>query len=258
MTGQTIAHYKITAKLGEGGMGEVFLATDTRLDRQVALKFLPALLQADPEARERLLREARAASKLNHKNILTIYAVESADGRDFIVMEYVDGRSLKDILDSHEAMPIDQVIRTVLQICDGLSAAHEQGIVHRDIKPANILLTSKGQAKITDFGLATWRGAIQLTKEGTTVGTAGYMSPEQIQGRKVDPRSDLFSLGVMLYEMLAGRRPFAGDHDAAITYSIINDIPEPLARFKSGLHPGLRSEERRVGKECRSRWSPYH
>lgn len=239
MIGQTIAHYKISAKLGEGGMGEVFLATDTRLDRQVALKFLPASLQSDPESRERLLREARAASKLNHKNILTIYAVESAEGRDFIVMEYVDGQSLKDLIDAKEPIPLDQILRIGLQVCDGLSAAHEHGIVHRDIKPANILLTSKGQAKITDFGLATWRGAIQLTKEGTTVGTAAYMSPEQIQGKKVDPRSDLFSLGVMLYELIAGRRPFAGDHDAAISYAIMNDIPEPLARFKSGVHPSL-------------------
>lgn len=239
MIGQTIAHYKISAKLGEGGMGEVFLATDTKLDRQVALKFLPSSLQSDPESRERLLREARAASKLNHKNILTIYAVESADGRDFIVMEYVDGKSLKDLIDASESIPLDQTLRLGLQICDGLSAAHEHGIVHRDIKPANILLTSKGQVKITDFGLATWRGAVQLTKEGTTVGTAAYMSPEQIQGKKVDTRSDLFSLGVMLYEMIASRRPFGGDHDAAISYAILNEIPEPLARFKSGLHPSL-------------------
>lgn len=239
MIGQTIAHYKITAKLGEGGMGEVFLATDTKLDRQVALKFLPASLQSDPESRERLLREARAASKLNHKNILTIYAVESAEGRDFIVMEYVDGKSLKELIDAREQIPLDQILRIGLQVCDGLSAAHEHGIVHRDIKPANILLTAKGQAKITDFGLATWRGAVQLTKEGTTVGTAAYMSPEQIQGKKVDPRSDLFSLGVMLYEMIANRRPFAGDHDAAITYAIMNDVPEPLARFKSNVHPAL-------------------
>ncbi len=239
MIGQTIAHYRISAKLGEGGMGEVFLATDTRLDRQVALKFLPSSLQSDPESRERLLREARAASKLNHKNILTIYAVESANGRDFIVMEYVDGKSLKDLLDSREQVPLDQILRFGLQICDGLSAAHEHGIVHRDIKPANILLTSKGQVKVTDFGLATWRGAIQLTKEGTTVGTAAYMSPEQIQGKKVDTRSDLFSLGVMLYELIANRRPFEGDHDAAISYAILNDVPEPLARFKSALPVAL-------------------
>lgn len=255
MIGQTIAHYKITAKLGEGGMGEVFLATDTKLDRQVALKFLPASLQSDPESRERLMREARAASKLNHKNILTIYAVESAEGRDFIVMEYVDGKSLKDLIDTNEQTPLDQILRIGLQVCDGLSAAHENGIVHRDIKPANILLTAKGQVKITDFGLATWRGAIQLTKEGTTVGTAAYMSPEQIQGKKVDPRSDLFSLGVVLYELVAHRRPFAGDHDAAISYAILNDVPEPLARFKANVHPALeQSVARALEKDSATRY----
>ncbi len=239
MIGQTISHYKITAKLGEGGMGEVFLATDTSLDRQVALKFLPASLQKDPEARERLIREAKAASKLNHKNILTIHAVASAEGRDFIVMEYVEGQSLRELLDSGEDMPILQVLKIGMQICDGLATAHEQSVIHRDIKPANILITPKGQVKITDFGLATWRGASQLTKEGTTVGTAAYMAPEQIQGKKPDPRSDLFSLGVVLYEMIARRRPFQGDHDAAISYAISNEIPEPLQRYKSGVHPGL-------------------
>lgn len=239
MIGGNISHYKITAKLGEGGMGEVFLATDTSLDRQVALKFLPASLQKDPEARERLLREAKAASKLNHKNILTIHSVASAEDRDFIVMEYVEGKSLRDLLDAGDEIPIAQILRIGMQVCDGLATAHEQGVVHRDIKPANILITPKGHVKITDFGLATWRGASQLTKEGTTVGTAAYMAPEQIQGKKTDPRSDLFSLGVVLYEMIARRRPFLGDHDAAISYAITNEIPEPLQRYKSGVHPGL-------------------
>lgn len=239
MIGQSISHYKITAKLGEGGMGEVFLATDTSLDRQVALKFLPATLQRDPEARERLIREAKAASKLNHKNILTIHSVASAEDRDFIVMEFVEGKSLRDLLDAGDEIPIAQILRIGMQICDGLSTAHEQGVVHRDIKPANILITPKGHVKITDFGLATWRGASQLTKEGTTVGTAAYMAPEQIQGKKTDPRSDLFSLGVVLYELIARRRPFNGEHDAAISYAITNEIPEPLQRYKSGVHPGL-------------------
>ncbi|MBI5867556.1 MAG: protein kinase [candidate division Zixibacteria bacterium] len=239
MIGQTILHYKITAKLGEGGMGEVYLATDTKLDRPVALKLLPSALQADPEAKERLLREARAASKLNHKNILTIYAVERAGDRDFIVMEYVEGRSLKEVIDAHEPMPLDQVLKIGLQICDGLATAAENNVVHRDIKPANIILTPKGQVKITDFGLATWRGASRLTKDGSTVGTAGYMSPEQVQGGKTDHRSDLFSAGVVLYELIAGRSPFNGEHDAAISYAIVNESPEPLARFKSGLPTGL-------------------
>lgn len=239
MIGQTIGRYKITAKLGEGGMGEVYLATDTSLDRPVALKFLSKALQNDAEARERLLREAKSVSKLNHKNILTIYAVESLEGRDFLVMEYVEGKSLRERIDAGEDWSIEQILRIGLQICDGLSAAHKQDVIHRDIKPANILLTSEGQVKIADFGLATWRGATQLTREGTTVGTAAYMSPEQIQGKKTDPRSDLFSLGVVLYEMIARRRPFNGEHDAAISYAITNEIPEPLQRFKSGVHPGL-------------------
>ncbi|MEW5875530.1 MAG: protein kinase [Candidatus Zixiibacteriota bacterium] len=239
MIGQTISHYNITAKIGEGGMGEVYLATDTNLDRPVALKFLPESLRNEPEPRERLLREAKAASKLNHKNILTIHAVESSDGHDFIVMEYIEGRSLKEILDSREDLPIPELLRIGLQICDGLATAHEQGVVHRDIKPANILVTPKGQVKITDFGLATWKGATQLTKEGSTVGTAAYMSPEQVQGKPVDARCDIFSTGVVLYELITRRQPFQGGHDAAIAYSILNDLPEPMARYKSGLHSGL-------------------
>ncbi len=239
MIGQTISHYKITAKLGEGGMGEVYLATDTSLDRQVALKFLPASLQKDPEARERLIREAKAVSRLNHKNILTIHYVESVEGRDFLVMEYVEGQTLKEMLDAGEEIPQDQLLRIALQICDGLAAAHEQGVVHRDIKPANILITPKGQVKISDFGLATWRGARHLTKEGSTVGTAAYMSPEQVQGGTVDARSDIFSAGVVLYELITRTLPFKGDHDAAFAYAILNENPEPLARYKSNVHPGL-------------------
>jgi len=239
MIGQQIGQYRITEKIGEGGMGEVYLATDTSLDRKVALKFLPASLRNDPEARERLLREAKAASKLNHKNILTVYAVESIDDHDFIAMEYIEGQSLKEMLDSHEEIPMAQVLRIGLHLCDGLAAAHEQGVVHRDIKPANILVTPKGQVKITDFGLATWHGAQQLTKEGSTVGTAAYMSPEQVQGIAVDARSDIFSAGIVLYELITQHQPFPGEHDAAKAYSILNESPEPLARYKTSIHPGL-------------------
>ncbi len=255
MIGESIGRYKITAKLGEGGMGEVYLATDTSLDRSVALKFLPAALQKDPEARERLLREAKAVSKLNHKNVLTIHSVESVDGRDFLVMEYVDGRTLKDLLDSGDDIPMDQILRIGLQICDGLASAHEQGIVHRDIKPANIMVTPKGQVKIADFGLATWRGAGQLTKEGSTVGTAAYMSPEQVQGGTVDVRSDIFSAGVVLYELITRNLPFKGDHDAAFAYSILNEAPEPLARYKSNVHPGLQQViDRALDKDQSTRY----
>lgn len=239
MIGESIGRYKITAKLGEGGMGEVYLASDMSLDRPVALKFLSKALQNDAEARERLLREAKSVSKLNHKNILTIYAVESLDGRDFLVMEYVEGKSLRERMDAGEDWPIEQILRIGLQICDGLASAHEQGIVHRDIKPANIMVTPKGQVKIADFGLATWRGAGQLTKEGSTVGTAAYMSPEQVQGGTVDVRSDIFSAGVVLYELITRNLPFKGDHDAAFAYAILNDPPEPLARYKSNVHLGL-------------------
>lgn len=255
MIGESIGRYKITAKLGEGGMGEVYLATDTALDRSVALKFLPSALQRDPEARERLLREAKAVSKLNHKNVLTIHSVESIDGRDFLVMEYVEGRTLKDLLDSGDDIPMDHILRIGLQLCDGLASAHELGIVHRDIKPANILINSKWQVKIADFGLATWRGAGQLTKEGSTVGTAAYMSPEQVQGGKIDVRSDIFSAGVVLYELITRNLPFKGDHDAAFAYSILNESPEPLARYKKDVNPGLQQViDRALDKDQSTRY----
>ncbi len=255
MIGESIGRYKITAKLGEGGMGEVYLATDTSLDRSVALKFLPAALQRDPEARERLLREAKAVSKLNHKNVLTIHSVESIHGRDFLVMEYVEGRTLKDMLESGDDIPMDQILRIGLQICDGLASAHEQGIVHRDIKPANILINAKNQVKIADFGLATWKGAGQLTKEGSTVGTAAYMSPEQVQGGKIDVRSDIFSAGVVLYELITRNLPFKGDHDAAFAYSILNEAPEPLARYKKSINPGLQQViDRALDKDQSTRY----
>lgn len=255
MVGESIGRYKIAAKIGEGGMGEVYLATDTSLDRSVALKFLPSALQRDPEARERLLREAKAVSKLNHKNVLTIHSVESIEGRDFLVMEYVEGRTLKDMLDSGDDIPMDQILRIGLQICDGLSSAHEQGIVHRDIKPANILINAKNQVKIADFGLATWRGAGQLTKEGSTVGTAAYMSPEQVQGGKIDVRSDIFSAGVVLYELITRNLPFKGDHDAAFAYSILNESPEPLARYKTNVNPGLQQViDRALDKDQSTRY----
>jgi serine/threonine-protein kinase len=238
MIGQIISHYKITAKLGEGGMGEVYLATDTKLNRPVALKFLPESLSRNPEARARLLREAQAASRLNHPNILTIYAVEEADGRDFIVMEYVEGRTLREWIREGD-LGLDRVLDLALQIAAGLVAAHGAGVVHRDIKPDNVKLTPAGQAKIMDFGLATWRGAARLTAEGSTVGTVAYASPEQVQGREVDHRSDIFSLGAVLYEMITGRLPFPGDHEAAIIYSIVNEPLQPLARYRVSLSDEL-------------------
>jgi len=244
MIGQTISHYRITARLGAGGMGEVYLATDTKLDRTVALKFLPAAVADDPEARARLLREAQAASRLNHPNILTVYAVEEADGHDFIVMEYVEGQSLKELIQQGD-LGLDRVLDLALQIGAGLVAAHGAGVIHRDIKPDNIKVTPGGQAKIMDFGLATWRGATRLTAEGSTVGTVAYASPEQAQGKDVDHRSDIFSLGAVLYEMITGRLPFPGAHEAAIIYSIVNEPPQPLARYCASIPNDL---QRAIGK----------
>jgi tetratricopeptide (TPR) repeat protein len=236
--GTKLGPYEIVRRIGVGGMGEVYLATDTKLERSVALKFLPESLRADPEARERLLREAKAASKLNHKNILTIHAVEDIDGHDFIVMEYVSGHPLSDLIEEGK-LTTEQIIRIAQHVADGLMTAHGTGVVHRDIKPANIFITDQGQAKIMDFGLATWHGATKLTREGSTVGTLAYSSPEQAQGLDIDHRSDLFSTGVLLYEMITGRRPFTGEHEAAIIYSIVNEQSEPLARYKADVPPGI-------------------
>jgi TolB-like protein/Flp pilus assembly protein TadD/predicted Ser/Thr protein kinase len=238
MIGKKISHYEIIQKIGEGGMGEVFLARDTRLGRNVALKFVPDDIRDSASARERLLREATAASKLNHANIVGLYDIGEADGRDFIVMEYVDGRPLRDVIEAGD-LDMDRALDLARQICRALGAAHDQDVIHRDVKSDNILITPGGEVKVLDFGLAKIEGAAKLTEDGSTVGTVAYMSPEQVQGRAVDGRSDLFSLGVLLYEMLTGRQPFRGEHRAAISYSIVNEDPEPLARYKSGIAEDL-------------------
>ena len=248
MIGQTIAHYKIVEKLGAGGMGEVFLAQDTKLERQVALKFLPESLTKNPEARQRLIREAKAASKLNHPNILTIYAVESIDDRDFIVMEYVDGYDLDEYLKAH-SLSLDEKLTLAIQIAEGLGKAHAAGVFHRDVKPSNVLIDADGHAKLLDFGLATFHGATRLTQTGTTIGTAAYMSPEQASSRDCDHRSDLFSLGVVIYEMTTDRLPFQGAHNAALMYAIVNEEPQPVARFVSGTPDELQ----RIITKCLSK-----
>ncbi|MEW5876062.1 MAG: serine/threonine-protein kinase, partial [Candidatus Zixiibacteriota bacterium] len=238
MIGQSIGHYKIISKLGSGGMGEVYLAEDTTLDRKVALKFLPEALSQNPEARERLLREAKAASKLNHSNIVTVHAVGRDADRDFIAMEYVDGRPLDEYL-GEKKRSTDELLRIAVQMARALEHAHAAGIIHRDLKPANIFIDREDRVRILDFGLASLPGARKLTQTGSTVGTIAYMAPEQVQGREADERSDLFSFGILLYEMLAGRPPFGGDHHAAIMYSILNDTPAPLSPIRPDIHPGI-------------------
>jgi len=234
MIGKAISHYRILEKLGEGGMGEVYLAQDTKLDRRVALKFLPAQLASDGEFKERFKREAQAAAALNHPNIITIHEVAEYESRPYIAMEYVEGEPLKDLITKKD-LPINKVIDISMQICEGLAKAHQAGIIHRDIKPQNILLDKDGRVRILDFGLAKLKRAAMLTQIGTTLGTVAYMSPEQAQGKEADPRSDIFSFGVVLYEMITGKLPFKGEHEAAVIYSIVNENPEPLARYKSDL-----------------------
>ncbi len=239
MIGETILHYKILEKLGEGGMGEVFKAQDTKLDRFVALKFLPSQLTASEDDKARFIQEAKAASAMNHPNVCTIYSIEEYEKQLFIAMEYVDGKTLKDKKDS---LSEKQILEIGIQVAEGLAAAHEKGIVHRDIKPENIMIRKDGIAQIMDFGLAKLRedsGVSRLTKAGTTMGTMGYMSPEQVQGLDVDHRTDIFSLGVVLYELFAGESPFKGVHETAIMYEIVNVDPPPISTVKEGIEPEL-------------------
>jgi len=238
MIGKTISHYKILEKLGEGGMGVVYKAQDIKLDRLVALKFLPQHLTADAVEKERFIHEAKAASALNHTNITTIYEIDEFEGQMFIVMEYCEGKTLKQIIEK-ETLSVKKVLDIGIQVCEGLAIAHEKGIVHRDIKSDNIMLTPRGQVKIMDFGLAKLKGATKLTKTRSTLGTLAYMSTEQAQGEEVDSRSDIFSFGVVLYELLTGKLPFGGEHQAAIIYSIINEEPQPVARFNNQVSAKL-------------------
>jgi serine/threonine protein kinase/Flp pilus assembly protein TadD len=238
MIGKTISHYKILEKLGEGGMGVVYKARDTKLDRLVALKFLPPHLTSEFEEKERFIHEAKAASALNHTNITTIYEIDEFEGQMFIVMEYCEGKTLKQVIQK-ETLSMKKILDIGIQVCEGLTAAHKKEIVHRDIKSDNIMVTKEGQVKITDFGLAKLKGATKLTKTRSTLGTLAYMSPEQAQGEEVDSRSDIFSFGVVLYEMITGQLPFKGEHQAAIIYSLINEAPEPLTRYKANVPEGL-------------------
>jgi serine/threonine protein kinase len=236
MIDQTISHYKILEKLGEGGMGVVYKSHDTKLNRTVALKFLPDRVNKDEAAKARFLQEAQAAAALNHPNICTIYGIEENEGHLFISMEYIEGGTLREKLPFAKT---DDALTIAMQIGEALQDAHAKGIVHRDIKADNVMLNAKGQAKVMDFGLAKLKGSLKLTRTSSTVGTLGYMAPEQIQGGEVDHRSDIFSFGVLLFEILTGILPFRGDHEAAMVYSIVNEEPENIQKYLPAPSPEL-------------------
>ena len=240
MIGKSVSHYQIIEKLGEGGMGIVYKAQDTKLKRTVALKLLPPEMTRDKEAKKRFLHEAQAASSLEHNNICNIHEIdETDDGQTFIVMACYDGIPLKDKIhpkgEAATPLPIDEAIDIAMQIAQGLKKAHDKGIVHRDIKPGNIFITEDGVVKIVDFGLAKLASLEKLTKTGTTVGTVSYMSPEQAGGKKVDHRTDIWSMGVVLYEMITGLLPFTGEYDQAVAYSILNEKQENVTAMRTGI-----------------------
>ena len=247
MIGQTLSHYKVLDKLGEGGMGTVYLAEDTSLNRKVALKMLPAQMASDPERLERFQREARAVAALNHPNIVTIYSVEESEHGPFITMELVNGKSLDRVI-SPAGLPIKEFLSIALALADALSSAHEKGITHRDLKPANIMVTVDGRVKILDFGLAKQQvvapgddipDMATLTREGVVIGTVPYMSPEQVQGKALDHTTDIFSVGIILYEMATGERPFQGQTPAELVSSILRDSPRPVNDVSAALPTSL-------------------
>jgi serine/threonine protein kinase/Flp pilus assembly protein TadD len=255
MIGRTVSHYRILEKLGGGGMGVVYKAQDLRLDRPVALKFLPPELTRDSEAKQRFIYEAKSASALDHPNICTIHELgETEEGQVFIVMACYDGETLRKRME-HGPLAMEQAVTLAMQIAAGLAEAHKGGIVHRDIKPANVIITGDGTAKIIDFGLAKLAGQARLTKTGSVVGTVVYMSPEQARGEEVDVRTDIWSLGVVIYEMLAGRSPFAAEHEQAVLYRILNEDPAPLTTYRQELPAEIvRIVERALQKEAVARY----
>jgi len=244
----------ILEKLGEGGMGVVYKAQDAQLQRPVAMKFLPPHVVDHPEEKERFIHEAQAASALNHPNVTTIYEIGDSPEGIFIAMEYVEGKTVKQISEKEEPS-LKRIYDIAIQVCEGLNAAHKKEIVHRDIKSDNIMVTQEGQVKIMDFGLAKLKGTAKITETGSTLGTAAYMSPEQASGEEIDSRSDIFSFGVVLYEMITGHLPFKGEHHAAILYAILNETPEPLIRYRANVPEGLqRMIDKALEKEREERY----
>ncbi len=252
MIGKTISHYKILEKLGEGGMGVVYKAEDTKLKRTVALKFLSPQAVGGEEEKKRFIHEAQAAAALHHPNICTVFEIDEAEGQTrqepgklFIAMAYLDGQSLKEKIEA-KPLKFDEAVDIAMQVADGLQEAHENGIVHRDIKSSNVMVMTKGQAVLMDFGLAKQAGKTMLTKEGASMGTVAYMSPEQAQGTAADHRTDIWSFGVMLYEMMTGQLPFRGDYEQAVVYSIMNEDAEPM----TGLRTGVPMELERIANKA--------
>ena len=255
MIGETLSQYRVVSKLGAGGMGEVYLAEDTNLKRQVALKVMPPEMAQHPERLLRFRREAEAVAALNHPNIVTIHNIEEIDGKRILVMELIEGESLDRKL-RPGGLSLSEVLAIAVPLTDALAAAHEKGIVHRDLKPANIMIRPNGQVKVLDFGLAKVTAlpegplageqgtraetrTASLTSEGTVMGTAPYMSPEQLQGKAIDHRTDLFSLGILLYEMATGERPFRGETGLELASKILRDDPPPVRELRADLPPQL-------------------
>ena len=246
LIGRTLAHYRITAAIGAGGMGEVYRATDTKLGRDVALKVLPAEMASSPERLERFQREAKALAALDHPGIVTVYSVEEAEGVHFLTMQLVEGQPL-DRLIPKGGMPVERILEIATALAEALAAAHDKGIVHRDLKPGNVMVTTEGRVKVLDFGLAKVRGSSDeardgselptemRTREGVVMGTVPYMSPEQVQGGALDHRTDIFSLGVILHEMATGRRPFEGRSSADLLAAILRDAVPPVTASRADL-----------------------
>ena len=244
LEGAFAGRYEIIEELGRGGMGIVYKAKDTKLERTVALKFLPSGWTLESQAKERFIREARAAAALDHPHICAVHEIDEAEGRMFISMAFIEGETLQSKIEQ-DRLKLEEAVDVGIQVADGLKEAHLKGIVHRDIKSANIMISAQGQAKILDFGLAKVRGGVLVTKEGATMGTVAFMSPEQARGEAVDHRTDIWSLGVVLYQALTGQMPFHGEHDQVVLHAILRKDPKPLRKLRTGIPIAL---ERIVGR----------